>query len=117
MKRYSLKKRLSIALMLAFFICLGVFVFGQERQGDDDKDKKLRDEILSVYKAEGEKGLRDFVKKNQDRVPNKFVLDFAQAGVKERKEEWLKTCEIMAEEKKDERTLADVYYQWGNISD
>jgi CHAT domain-containing protein/tetratricopeptide (TPR) repeat protein len=97
--------------MLVFF--LAVFVFGQDKQVNADKDKQLREEILEVYQSKGEQGLRDFVIKEKEKITNKFIVDLAKEGVKERKEEWLKICEIMAEEKNDEKALADVLYRTG----
>jgi CHAT domain-containing protein len=99
-----------IVLILLFFF--SAFVLGQEKQADENR--QLREEILDVYKSDGEQGLRDFMEKQKDKISNKFIVDFAQAGVKERKEEWLNVCEIMAEEKKDEKTLADVLYKIGD---
>jgi len=101
-------KRLKIVFIL--FFVLGVAAFSLDKQGIEDKDKGLREEILAVYQSKGEQGLRDFFKEKGNEITGKFIVDFAEAGVKERKEEWLKACEIMAEEKKDEKTLADVLY-------
>ena len=106
---FDLLKRVSFILFV--FFCVGVLVSGQDKQ--IDKDKQLREQILSVYKTCGEKGLLDFFKKNRDKITNEFIVAFAEAGVKERKEEWLKACEIMARESKDEKTLADVLSQAG----
>lgn len=107
----SVKMNFSLVLMLFLFIGVNTLVLGQNEPADDDK--RLREEILSVYQAKGEQGLRYFVRKQKDKIPNRFVTNFANAGVKERSEERLKICEIMAEEKKDEKTLADVLYQTG----
>jgi len=98
-----------IVFILGFFI--SALIFSQEKQVGPVE--KLREEILAVYQAKGESGLREFFKKSKNRISNKFIVDFAEAGVNERKEEWLKACEIMAEEKRDEKTLADVYYKIG----
>jgi CHAT domain-containing protein/predicted negative regulator of RcsB-dependent stress response len=100
-----------IVFILLFF--LGVCISSQDKQLNEDKDKKLREEILSVYQSKGEQGLRDFVKKEKEKITNKFIVDFAKAGLKERKEEWLKICEILAEAKKDEKTLAEVLFNIG----
>jgi CHAT domain-containing protein/predicted negative regulator of RcsB-dependent stress response len=97
--------------MLVFF--WGAIVFAQDKSGNADKDRQLREEILAVYKSKGEQGLLDFFRKKKDKISNKFIVDFADAGLKERKEEWLRVCEIIAEEKGDEKTLADVLYQTG----
>jgi hypothetical protein len=103
--------RVKIVSILFFF--LSVYIFSQEKQMNDDKDKKLRNEILSVYQSKGEQGLRDFVQSNTDKIANKFIVDFAELGVKERSEEWLKTCENLADVKNDEKSLADVYCKMG----
>jgi CHAT domain-containing protein/predicted negative regulator of RcsB-dependent stress response len=100
-----------IVFVLVFF--LGMLVFSREKQVDEDKNKKLREEILTVYQSLGEQGLLDFVKKKKDKISNTFIIDCAKAGVKERKEEWLKVCAIFAKEKNDEKTMADVLYQTG----
>lgn len=112
MRGKHFSKKVSFVLILVLLTGLGTLVFGQEKT-KTDKDKKMREEILSIYQSKGEKGLLDFVKKQGDKISNKFIVDFAEAGVNERKEKWLKVCEIMAEEKKDEKTLADVYYKMG----
>ncbi len=96
-----------IVFILVFFMSAAVFPQAQQA----DPVMKLREETLAVYQAKGEQGLRDFFKKSKNRITNTFIVDFAEAGLKERKEEWLKACEIMAEEKKDEKALADVLYK------
>jgi CHAT domain-containing protein/Tfp pilus assembly protein PilF len=103
--------RVKIVFILVCFS--GMFAFNQEKQVDEDKNKKLREEILAVYNSGGEQGLTDFFKRDQGKITNKFIGDFAKTGLKERKEEWLKICKIIAEEKKDEKTLADVLYNTG----
>jgi CHAT domain-containing protein/tetratricopeptide (TPR) repeat protein len=105
------RRKQQVFLVLIFLFC--AVVFARENQVNEDKEKKLREEILAVYKAKGEQGLLDFVKKQGDKISNQLIVDFAKAGLEERKEEWLKICEIMVEEKKDEKTLADVYYNMG----
>ncbi|MCX6580188.1 MAG: CHAT domain-containing protein [Candidatus Aminicenantes bacterium] len=102
--------RKGLRIVFILFFVLGAAVFSQDKQGIEDKDKGLREEILAVYQSKGEQGLRDFFKERGKEITGKFIVDFAEAGVKERKEEWLKACEIMAEEKKDEKTLADALY-------
>ena len=103
--------RVKIVFILVFFFA--AIVFAQDKQSNDDKNKKLREEVLSVYKSNGEQGLLDFFEKQKDKISNKFIVDFARTGVKKRKKEWLKICEIIAEESKDEKTLADVLYNTG----
>ena len=100
-----------IVFILVFF--LGVCVFSQDKQVNENENKKLREEILTVYQSIGEQGLRDFMKKKKDKIANKFIVDFAELGVKERSEEWLKTCENLADVKNDEKSLADVYCKMG----
>jgi len=107
-----IKKGIKAILTLFLFFSFTVFVFLQEKQADPGE--KLREEILAVYQANGEQGLRDFLKKSKNRITNKFIVDFAKSGAKERKEKWLKLCEIIAEEKRDEKTLADVYFKFGD---
>lgn len=103
------KRKLQIFFILLFF--LGTFVFGMENQAENDK--KLKEEILAVYESEGEEGLRNFVKSRKDHITNKFISGFAESSVKERNEELLKTSLVIAEEKNDEKALADVYYNMG----
>jgi len=107
----SLKKRVNLSLILFLFLGFSALVLGQEKQ--DNQEKQLRDEILSVYQAKGEQGLRDFVKKQKDKISNKFIVDFADDGVDERKKEWLTLCEIMAKEKKDKKTVAEILFRMG----
>jgi len=102
-------RSLQIFFILFCFFCL--LVFGQENQAENDN--KLKKEILAVYKSAGEEGLRNLVKSKKDIIGNEFIIDLAKSAVKERNEEWLKISEIIAEEKKDEKTLADVLYNTG----
>ncbi|MCP5054575.1 MAG: CHAT domain-containing protein, partial [bacterium] len=51
---------------------------------------------------------------NKNIIPNKFIKDFAKAGAKARKKEWLTVCMVIAAEKKDQKTLADVLYHTGD---
>lgn len=108
-KHFAIK--VSLVFLIIFFYSLAIFAQNQDSKKTDDQ--KLREEILSVYKAQGEKGLREFYQKHQFKIINKFITDFAKTGVKKRKEEWLKVCEILAEEKKDEKTMADTFYLTG----
>ncbi len=106
-----LKRKKGIFFILfCFFVLL---VIGQANQPGDEKEEKLKEEILAVYKSGGEEGLRNFVKNRNEDIRNEFIVEFAKSGEKERKEEWLKISEIMAEEKKDEKTIADVLFRTG----
>jgi CHAT domain-containing protein/Tfp pilus assembly protein PilF len=102
--------RIKIVFIMVFFF--SALVFPQEKQADPEK--KLREEILAVYQSKGEQGIRGFFKKEKDKITNKFIVDFAEAGLRGRKEDWLKVCEIMAEEKKDKKTQADVLLKIGS---
>jgi tetratricopeptide (TPR) repeat protein len=106
-----ISNRTKIVFML--FLFLGMAAFPQDKQANEDKDKKLREEILTVYQTKGELGLRDFIKKSKNQLANKFILDFAAAGITERKEEWLKVCKFVSEEKKDDKLLADTLFSMG----
>jgi CHAT domain-containing protein/Tfp pilus assembly protein PilF len=109
-----LGKRFFFIFILFFFVFSLHGVSGQDKKAaNEEYIQKLRKEIISVYKTGGKQALLDFFRKNRNKITNKFILDFAKVGVKERKEEWLNICEIMAEESKDEKTLADVLYQTG----
>jgi len=96
-------------LILSFTIV----VVGQGSQVNDENNEKLKTDILSLFKSEGEEGVRNFIKKRKDEIPNQFIVDFAKAGYKAKQGEWLRVCKIMAEEKKDERTMAEVLYRSG----
>ena len=108
-----LKKGINLILILFLFWGISTLAFGQDKNKNANDDKPLREEVLTVYQSGGEQGLRNFIKKQGDKITNKFIVDFAEAGVDERKEEWLQICEVMAEEKRDEKTLADVYLKMG----
>jgi CHAT domain-containing protein/predicted negative regulator of RcsB-dependent stress response len=105
------KKGFHFILVLSLIFTFAGYVLGQDRQRNNSTE--LKEEILAVYKNKGEQGVRDFVKKQKDKISNNFIVHFAKAGRNERKEEWIKVCGIIAEEKKDEKTLADVLYQTG----
>jgi CHAT domain-containing protein/Tfp pilus assembly protein PilF len=108
-KFFGRQQKISLVFILfTFFVSI---VFCQENQINDNK--KLKEEILAVFKTGSEEGLRDFVKSNKDSIENKFIVNFAESGVKERNQEWLKISEIIAEEKRDEKALAGVYYNMG----
>jgi CHAT domain-containing protein/Tfp pilus assembly protein PilF len=111
MKMHRKRNRVKIVFSLILFF--GVIVFAQDKPVNVNENKQLREKILAVYQAGGKQGLRDFVQKNKDHISNKFIKDFAKAGKKESKEEWLKACQIIAEEKKEKKTLADVLYNTG----
>jgi len=103
--------RMIIVFILVLF--LGAFVFNQEKKVNENK--QLREEILSAYRSGGKKGLRRFLKKKMDKISDKFIVDFARDGMKGEKKEWLKACKIMAEKKKDKKTLANVLYYLGRF--
>ena len=98
--------------MVLFFIFFGIGLCQNNNPTDDD-EKKLREEIIALYQSKGDPGVRDFVNKKKDKITHKFIEDFTEAGVKERKKEWLIVCEIIAEEKSDKKNLADVYLKIG----
>ncbi len=102
------------AVFLILVFCLGAIGFGQDKQVT--QDKQLREEIIAAYQSGGERGLLDSVKKNKEKISDRFILGFAGAAVKKREEEWLNVCNLLAEEKKDEKLTADVLYQIGKYS-
>jgi CHAT domain-containing protein/predicted negative regulator of RcsB-dependent stress response len=104
-------KRIHIFSILIFVFT--VVVVGQGSQVNDENNEKLKTDILALFKTKGEEGLRNFVKKHIDEISNQFILDFAESGVKKRKEEWLSICKVIAEEKKDQKAIADVYLKLG----
>ncbi len=106
-----LGKRGVKATVLILFLFLCTILFAQKGQINDDK--KMREEILTVFNSKGEEGLRNFVKNKMEYISKKFILDFTTSGVKEQKEEWLNISNILAEEKGDEKLLADVLYKTG----
>ena len=117
MKRYLMKKRLSVLLMLLFLICFGLFVFAQEKKRDDDKNKILIDEILAVYKSKGEEGLREFMEKKTDQITAKLILDFVEKGRRIGREEWLKMLNIsmiLARVSEHENIQATINFELGN---
>lgn len=117
MKRDKSNKAVnSVLFLIVLFLFTGLsgFICGVEKQSAGTG--QLREDILAAYKSGGEKGLLEFVKKKKDKITGKFIVEFAKAGKKERKEEWLNVCKIMAVEKKDEKTLADVLYFTGKYS-
>ena len=108
---------MGIKKLQTFFIFLFLFsavLFGQGNQVEDDK-KKLIEEILTLYKTKGDEEVRNFVKKNKDNISRNFIVELAESGVTERNEKWLKISKTIAEEKKDERSLADVYFHTGDF--
>ena len=90
-------KNYKVQVLLVLILFVGVNVFTQEKQVDEIQ--QLRNEILSVYKAQGKKGLRDFYQKNQEKITNKFIIAFAREGVDAREKEWLELCGIIAKKK------------------
>jgi len=105
----AIRKRRNIRGEFLFFILFFLFsalFFGQDKLSNEDK--KLREDILTEFKSKGEEGLRNFAKNKTDSITPKFIAEFSEAGVKGKKEEWLKICTIIAEEKKDEKITANV---------
>ena len=103
-------KGLHIFLILFFFI--GGLVFSQDELSA--ADKKLQEEILAAFKSGGEEGVRNFAKNKKDSISSEFIAAFAQSAAKGKKEEWLKICMVIAEEKKDEKAVADVNLRMGD---
>ena len=93
-------------LFFILFFLFSVLFFGQDKLSTEDK--KLREEILTEFKSKGEEGLRNFAKNKAGSITQKFIARFAEDGVKDKKEAWLKICTVIAEEKKDEKITADV---------
>lgn len=99
-----------VFIIACVFLLSGIGIGGDDRAGDHDK---LKTELMAVFQSKGENGIRDFAKERIIGIDNKFIVEFAENGVKERKKEALDVCLILAEEKKDEKTLADVCYKIG----
>lgn len=72
------------------------------------KNKPLKEEILAVYYSQKEQGLREFLESGKKKVDYKFIDDFTEAGSWEKKKKWLKITRILAEEKNDQKILAEV---------
>jgi tetratricopeptide (TPR) repeat protein len=96
-------------MVIVLCFLFSVVFFGQGNQAS--ANEKLREEIISVYKSRGEKGLQDFVKDRKDGISDQFIVNLAELGVKERNEEWLRVSVILAEEINDVETQTKVYYQ------
>lgn len=104
---------LLIIFVLVVFLFPVLNAFGDESQTNPDINKRLKEEILNVFKDGGEKGLLNFIRDKKNQIDNQFIVEFAKSGVNERKEEWLQAAMILAEEKNDEKTKADVFYRMG----
>jgi len=99
--------------IIILFLVLSISITVQTQQLTGNEDKKLLEEILSVYKSEGEQGLRKFANLKKKQISDRFIIALSIDGLKERKEEWLKICEILAEERKDELLIAKIQLQMG----
>ncbi len=113
MNEHSLKKAVHVIVILFLFFSFSALASSQAKQPNDDKDKKLREEILKVYSTGGKPALIDFFQKNRDKITNKFIINFATLGMEERREEWLNISIILADENKDPQILADALYRKG----
>jgi CHAT domain-containing protein len=82
MKEYVLKKRLLIVFSLVFLLGVSAIAFTQDKQPEDAPTKRLRREILRIYKTRGEKGLRQFVKENNEKISHQFIMNFVEFGLK-----------------------------------
>lgn len=108
-----LKLIVQIVVFLFFFCIFGLPGFVKDKTDDLEKDKKLREEILAVYQSKGKEGLQDFLKKKINDISNKFIVDLAESGYQERNGELFKISRLIAEEKKDDKILANVYFRMG----
>ena len=106
-----LRLRLQIVVVLVFFFLLGVPGIGQEAKADSEKDKRLQKKILAVYQSRGEEGVRDFMKEKKGSISGEFIVKWAESGVKEKNKEWLTISLLLAREKKNQKSLADVWYK------
>lgn len=104
----------SVQILFILFFFFGSIVSLQGNQGNEKNNEKLKKEILSVFKSKGEDGLRNFTRNKKDIIRNKFIVTLAKSGYKERNIEWLIISKVLAEEKKDPKTLGDVLYRMGN---
>ncbi|MGD2086901.1 MAG: CHAT domain-containing protein [Candidatus Aminicenantes bacterium] len=95
-------------ILLALFLSFGIQISPHDKKISYNNEK-LREDILSAYKTGGEEGILDFFKKNQDKINNKFIIDFAEAGKKEKKGEWINISILLSQESKDNKTIADIY--------
>jgi tetratricopeptide (TPR) repeat protein len=112
----KVEKRAGKVLIFLFLFFI-VFSIGlsQNNNAVADDEKKLREEILAAYQSKGEQAVRDFFKNKKEKITQKFIADFAKAGLRKENMSWLKICEIIAEEKRDKWMLGDVYTKMSNI--
>ena len=99
-------KRQILMVLVLFFLFSGMMGSKENGGGTGLDTETLKDEILAAYKILGEKGLRDLVAKRAEEITTKLITRWASSGVKDKQEDWLNACEIMAEEKADEKSLA-----------
>ena len=80
-----------------------------------NEDKKLKEEITAAYASGGEESLRNFVRGKIEILSSEFIVSFAKRGLNKLNKNSLEISEILAEEKKDKKTLADVYLGIGEF--
>lgn len=100
---------------VVFFIGF-IFLWGWMGLGSDNQAwdiDKLKTELTAIFQSKGESGVRDFVKGRIDSIGGRFIIEFTESVVKGKKKESLDLCLILAEEKNDEKTKADVWYKIG----
>ena len=109
-KFYLRSMKLNISFLLLF---LFLFVTGCGLGNRPEDQSHLKDQILDVYKSKGEESLRRFVKREVLNIDKTSITQLAEDGVKKKEQTHLKAASIAAEEKKDPKTLADVYLKTG----
>jgi tetratricopeptide (TPR) repeat protein len=101
-----------IPVFMMFIFLSSTVVFGQGTKASEaNRDGILKEQILSVYQSNGAEGVMNFIKNKTDQITSKFIIDLAKSGVKEGNREWLDISRIMAENRMDEETQVEVYYQ------
>jgi CHAT domain-containing protein/predicted negative regulator of RcsB-dependent stress response len=99
--------------MKNIFVSIFIFLFIRSFSFSQTDDQKIVTEILSVWKDKGEEGLKDYAKKNENKINIDFIRNLSKKGLNDRKEEILNVAHLLAKEKNENKLLADVVFNFG----
>lgn len=100
----------------SFAICLLIFLNTNIHAKSSiwEKNAKTINTLTAIYHDKGEDALREWMKLNAGIISDKLVLEMVKKGVKDRSDDIINICLILAEEKNSKKCSADVYLEAGN---
>jgi CHAT domain-containing protein/Tfp pilus assembly protein PilF len=96
-------------VILIFFVAIvGLCFCLNFLSAEENREEEILTEIIDAA-AHGEETLREFIKKNNGRITQKVIKEMAETGFEEREKILIDMALFAAQQKGEEKNIADVY--------